>query len=154
MTGDLFQLTGDVLIGAHLFARRRRDLHKAGLAAIRAALQIGGEALEAVRQPLGIIQPVHPDQEGFRRLLAKGLFVLLRLKREALGVDADGEGPDRGDAVQKLDAAVIHEFRPGIGAIHLKAAGHIGAGLQADQIVAGQIGGEFLGLRQHRQIPQ
>ena len=109
------------------------------------ALQVALEAVEALRQPLGVVEAVHPDRQhpplqagmqlAQRRLGHRGGRLLLDVR----GVDADREcaGPEAASTgrlqhVLVDDAAAAVQAHVGLEAVL------VAAGLEADQVVCVQ----------------
>src|SRR5690606_35017339 len=96
--GDLLQLAAQGAVFADVGARQRRDLQVGqGALLVRVPLQVAFEAVEALGQALGVVQPVHADrqqpvlqagaQAAYRGLVDRAR----RLARYFRGIDADRE---------------------------------------------------------------
>ena len=143
VAGDLLELVAQVAVLVDVAARDRGDLQVGQAAAlVGVALQVTLEALEALRQALGVVQPVHADGqlapaqallEVAHRRLGDGLA---RLPLDQRGVDADREG--RGAHARAAghlhrvgvdDPAAAEQAHVGLEAVH------VALGLEAHQVV-------------------
>jgi len=143
--GEAFQLLTDAEIGLDALARGRGDLCQHDLPPVlRVGLQELPEGLELLRQALGVVEAVNPDDPAHPATLYEGNVAAG--PGEIGQVDADRKAGNGQKAVEHPDASIRRDAAQHAVRHVVDEVRHVGLGLQADKVIGGQAAREQLVL--------